>query len=57
MSCILPSSFLQNFNGKLRCLYLSCCRFVDQNALVLITKICPRLEGTATVMCIEDVRL
>ncbi|CAB4020113.1 F-box LRR-repeat 4 [Paramuricea clavata] len=47
------SSFLQTISGKLRCLYLSCCRFVDQNALILITKVCPQLEELDLSSCID----
>lgn len=39
--------FLKNMNsGTLRCLYLSCCRFLDVSILKVIVEVCPDLEGT-----------
>lgn len=38
-------SFVQKISGRLRCLYLSCCRFLDQSAVTLIANLCPQLEG------------
>ncbi|XP_028415668.1 F-box/LRR-repeat protein 4-like [Dendronephthya gigantea] len=47
------SRFLQKISGRLRCLYLSCCRFVDHDALQQITKVCPKLEELDLSSCID----
>ncbi|XP_046846499.1 F-box/LRR-repeat protein 4-like [Xenia sp. Carnegie-2017] len=46
--------FLKNMNsGTLRCLYLSCCRFLDASILKVIVEVCPDLEELDLSSCIH----